>query len=191
MACSLEQTRDEFEAFQRYCFELRLLHNTHEALFAESHNIVMLEKVASAFFNDLNRWLLELYYLQVSRLTDPAKSNKNSNLTVAHFLECLLELKIATQCIEVLAGKLQCYGEIVKVARNKLIAHIDINAARGNGAFGDHTQEELRQFFVDLQRFTDEAAVALGLEPLDYQGTSNPGDVMDLLKFLRVASALR
>jgi hypothetical protein len=77
------------------------------------------------------------------------------------------------------------FRSLVKVPRDRLIAHADKDAAvRDDGLGGYHPSEE-RQFFADLQDFSDQASALIGLPSLKLSPQApHKGGVECLLKAL-------
>ncbi|MEM1130844.1 MAG: hypothetical protein AAGH83_10025, partial [Pseudomonadota bacterium] len=80
---------------------------------------------------------------------------------------------------------LQIYRKKVIDARNKLIAHADLESYREEIVYGQQDEGDAPQFFCDLQSFTDLVGMALNVGALDYSHQPGRGDVYDLLQVLR------
>lgn len=178
--------REEFELFRGECISLRNCFNTYLALYHSDKEVeAALRSSAELFFSDLNEWLIEILVLRVGRLTDPARSSGNRNLTVCYLIEELGDAGLLTSEIDDLAAKLQRYRERIRPARNKFVSHMDLKAYRAGEALGGHEEREVYLFFSNLQCFTDRVGVALGVGPLDYSSQAGSGDVTDLIRVLK------
>lgn len=185
----LDETRQTFIAFREECIWLQTCFNTFQALYSGGQSIEsLLQRSAPAFFADLNIVLVEYWVLIVSRLTDPAITLGRENLTAKFLVQALGQLGLLTPEIEATAKGLQNYRSLVNEARNRLVSHADRSAFLQAAALGQHSEAAVGQFVRDLQRFNDLVGEAVGEGPLDYQITSGPGDVYDLLRVLKGAA---
>ncbi|MFN9332773.1 MAG: hypothetical protein ACK6D1_09270 [Planctomycetota bacterium] len=178
--------REAFLAFRQQSIWLRTCFNTFDALFQQEHRPKdLLHRTAPLFFDELNHVLLEYCRLQACKLTDPAESRGDESLTVCNLNGHLQREGLYTQAIEGAAAGLMRYRDLVKRARNKVIAHLDKKAVLANQPIGAHSEQDVIDFLDALQTYNDEVSGAVGEVPLDFTGTSGAGDVWDLLKFLR------
>ncbi len=191
------QLREAFVAFREQCIWLRTCFNTFAALFHQEHQPKdLLHRTAPLFFQDLNNVLLEYCRLKVCTLTDPAdtwshgKHAHVESLTVCNLNRGLKREGLMTQAIEDAAAGLMRYRELVKESRHKTIAHLDKEVTLANQPLGAHAEEDVVQFLDHLQNYNDEVGCAVGEGPLDFRGTSGPGDVLDLLRVLRAGLEL-
>lgn len=186
---SLDEIRRTFVAFREECIWVQTCFNTFQALYQGGEKVdSLLRKTAAAFFEELNTVLVEYWFLIVCRLTDPARTRKgDDNLTVKYLVEALTQHGLMTSDIREIARRLDSYRELIKDARNELVAHADRVALLQDAVIGEHTEQAIEQFVWDLQRFNDLVGEAVGEGQLDYQATSCSGDVYDLLRALTVA----
>ncbi len=151
----------------------------------------VLRATAPRFFDDLHKWLRDLYFLYCARLLDPARQGSNRNLTVEFFVMELKKLDIDDQTsadLNNLKSRLDAYRDVIVDPRRKLIAHRDLPHSRSALTIGVHTLEAYEQFFIDLNRFTDRAGTALGKDPLNFAFLPGEGDVHSLIHILRVSA---
>lgn len=181
----LEQLRSDFDWFRDQCMKLRNLFNTYLILYSDDDTQNLLKESAGLFFDDLYHWMKEVYYLQVGRLTDPVEMMSYKNLSIATIVKHLRAANIITDSIEKCAKELGAYGKLTKNARNKLYAHSDLETYRSKATLSSHSEQEMGMFFTNLQRFTDEVGIALGVGPLDYSTQAGEGDVVDLIRLLK------
>ena len=80
---------------------------------------------------------------------------------------------------------MKLYGEKIKPARHKRLAHYDRDHQINGITLGETTDSELHEFLLNIQRYCDEAGIAIGVGPLEFSGSGCQGDVLDFLKFLR------
>ena len=79
---------------------------------------------------------------------------------------------------------MKLYGEKIKPARHKRLAHYDRDHQINGITLGETTDSELIEFLLNIQRYCDEAGIAIGVGPLEFSGSGCQGDVLDFLKFL-------
>lgn len=186
-----------FLRLREHCEWIQTCFNTNKELFGSG--VVrqeIMQRVAPAFFHELNKILIENYILQVCKLSDPAFTRvpveiagkkhreKRNNLTVAHVNELLQAEGLLTPEIQAASAGIMRYREIVNDARNKQISHSDKETAMTYIELGAHTEVEALAFFDYLYKYVDAVGVAVGSGPLDFSVTSGPGDVADLFKAL-------
>ena len=145
----------------------------------------MLRRVAPLFFEDLNSILQEYFFLQVRKITDPAKTMGRDNLTVQNINEDLVSAGLMTQEILTLSKRILAYRNIVSNISNRVVAHADKETAFRPDFVGAHSERELESFMADMHSYTDAVGIALGVGPLDYRTQAGPGDVLDLVRALK------
>jgi len=185
---SIQALQHDFLKFRDHCIWLRNCHNTFNTLFADEEKAALLQRTAYAFFMDINTILQEYFFLQVRRITDPARTRGRSNLTISYVNDGLAELGILTAEIETLAERLKRYRDITSEIGNRVVAHNDHETAFHEGLVGEHGQAELDDFLEALQAYTDEDGRSLNIGPLDYRVQACAGDVHDLVRALRCAN---
>ena len=90
-----------------------------------------------------------------------------------------------TEEIENISSELKHYRDLIKESRNKLISHLDRRTVLNDVTMGEHSKEEVENFFESLQLYFDAVGIAIGIEPLDFRSTAGPGDALDLVKKLK------
>jgi AbiU2 len=187
-----QDLKDTFSAFREQCIWFMVCRNTFRVLYeSEQDTRDLLSRSAQMFFGDLNIVLQEYVIQQICKLTDSATSRDSatrqqvSNLTVCHLDEMLRAERLFNSDIEKASNALMLYRNLVVPARHKLISHLDKAAVLADASLGGHSANELADFERNLQRYCDLVGEASGEGPLDFQTTSGPGDVLDLLKLLR------
>ena len=148
----------------------------------------VMSATAPLFFHDLNRILIDYCLLQISRLTDPPRSMGRENLTVEHINEMLATEHRLTPAILAASQELRNYRTLIIEARNRIISHADKQTALDNLPLGEHSRTDVVKFFENLYRYVDEVGCAIDLGPLDFRSTSGPGDVVELLRYLKRAA---
>ena len=180
--------QDEFIKLRDQAIWLRQTINTFNYLFdSDPETERILRESAGLFFTDLNTMMQEYAVLLVCRLTGPAESFGKANLSTQHFTKLMWDRGCLTPEIECLDAALREYGELLKPARDKIVAHSDLEVHVDSIALGAHGEEVMLQFLVDLQAYFDAAGNAVGVGPLDFRHTPGPGDVIDLVRKLKRA----
>ena len=165
---------------------LRQTFNTFDYLFdSDPETERILKESACLFFDDLYTMMREYVVLLVCRLTGPAKSFGKANLSTQRFTELMRKSGCLTPEIERLDTRLTAYGELLKPARNKIIAHSDLEVHVDDITLGAHGEEVMLEFFKNLQAYFDAAGNAVGVGPLEFRHTPGPGDVIALVRKLK------
>ena len=149
-------TKEDVEAFADSCVLLRSQWAHFMTLFEESDlKRELLYTTAPTFFADLNRLFVEHLVLHICRLTDEAQTMGRKNLTVKFLVEhsdwssapdTLAKLKPISDSIH-------RFRKRVLPARKWFIAHLDLSAVRLDQPLGAASNDEWKQFWLDLQDF--------------------------------------
>ena len=175
-----------FLAFREQCIWLQTCFDIYKHLYESGEDTSRLMSAAAPlFFHDLNHILIEYCLRQVSRLTDPPRSMGRDNLTVEHVNSLLSAEGKLTPAIAAASEDLANYRALIRDARNRIISHADRQTAFDNIPLGEHTQADVAKFFQSLYSYVDEVGRAIDVGPLDFRSTSGPGDVLDLLRYLK------
>ena len=181
--------QDEFIKLRNQAIWLRQTVNTFNYLFDSGPEVErILRESASLFFTDLNTMMQEYAILLVCRLTGPAESFGKANLSTQRFTALMRQTGCLTPEIKRLDARLTAYGELMKPARNKIIAHSDLEVHIDDIALGAHGEEVMVKFFENLQAYFDAAGNAVGVGPLDFRHAPGPGDAIDLVRKLKRAN---
>lgn len=183
------QLQRTFLAFREQCIWLQTCYNIYAALFeSEKSTKDLLSSTAPLFFHDLNLVLVEYCLLQVCRLTDPPRSVSRDNLTVKNLNKMLQAKGLLTAEISRASDGLAHYRSLINESRNWIVSHADKRTMLQGLPIGAHSATDVAAFFNDLYTYVDAVGQAVGVGPLDFRVTSGPGDVLDLLRFLRGGS---
>jgi hypothetical protein len=176
----------DFELFLEQAMDLQALVWTFSALFEQgSDQDSLMRDTAGHFFEDLNGWMIELYFVKAARLTDRAYHGKSANITVCFLLRSLEDQGAIPRDVQEYADKLNAYGkQHLAPARHKVIAHLDAHCLRSKQTMGEHTYQELAEFLKNLQRFCDAVALHLGSTPVCFQSNASEYDVFSLINAL-------
>jgi len=149
-------TKEDVESFADSCVLLRSQWAHFMTLFEGSDlKRELLYTTAPTFFADLNRLFVEHLVLHICRLTDEAQTMGRKNLTVKFLIEhsdwssapdTLAKLKPISDSIH-------RFRKRVLPARKWFIAHLDLSAVRLDQPLGAASNDEWKQFWLDLQDF--------------------------------------
>jgi len=185
---SVSKLVGDFELLREHCILLRQNYNTYTDLY-NKENRNLLDKVAPTFFSDIAEIMQRDWILQACKLMDPAKTKiKGSvleNITVKLVNEQLETCGLLNQIINETSQEILKYGDKIKPARHKRLAHFDREHEINNVTLGETTEEELFSFLNNIQTYCDEVGIAVGIGPLDFSGSGCKGDALDLIKYLR------
>ena len=149
-------TKEDVEAFADSCVLLRSQWAHFMTLFEGSDlKRELLYTTAPTFFSDLNRLFVEHLVLHICRLTDEAQTMGRKNLTVKFLIEhsdwsstpdTLAKLKP-------ISNSIHRFRKRVLPARKWFVAHLDLSAVRLDQPLGAASNDDWKQFWLDLQDF--------------------------------------
>lgn len=152
---SMEKLKEDFSLLREHCIAIRRDYNTYTRLFNEE-NRDLLSKVAARFFTDMAEIMQRDWMLQVCKIMDPASTKYKGqifeNITLSLIDEQLVSNGLSNQSIVDLSAKLNSYGEKIKPARHKRLAHYDRDHQINDITLGETTDEELHEFLFNIQR---------------------------------------
>jgi len=149
-------TIEDVESFADSCVLLRSQWAHFMTLFEGSDlKRELLYTTAPTFFSDLNRLFIEHLVLHICRLTDEAQTMGRKNLTVKFLIEhsdwsstpdTLAKLKP-------ISNSIHRFRKRVLPARKWFVAHLDLSAVRLDQPLGAASNDDWKQFWLDLQDF--------------------------------------
>ena len=149
-------TKEDVESFADSCVLLRSQWAHFMTLFEGSDlKRELLYTTAPTFFSDLNRLFIEHLVLHICRLTDEAQTMGRKNLTVKFLIEHS-EWSSAPDTLAKLkpiSDSIHRFRKRVLPARKWFIAHLDLSAVRLDQPLGAASNDEWKQFWLDLQDF--------------------------------------
>lgn len=105
------------------------------------------------FFNRLSKILQEYWLHEVAKLGEPAFQMSYSNLSIQYVYQCGdWPQSIATELGQ-LRSDLLSFTEKTKAARNKLLAHKDVDTITSGATLGAFDQGEDDSYFESLQKY--------------------------------------
>ena len=136
--------QDEFVKLRDEAIWLRQTVNTFNCLFdSDPATERILKESAGLFFGDLNTMMHEYTILLVCRLTGPPQSFGKPNLSTQRFTTLMRDRGCITPEIESLDARLREYGELLKPARNKIVAHSDLEVHAKSTVLGSHEEGQM------------------------------------------------
>jgi AbiU2 len=185
-----EKAIEIFGHFREHCIRLKRDYNTYSDLFNDSTREV-LSKTAPTFFTDIADILQRDWILQACKLSDPPESKRKDgihyNITVQLLNQSLERMGLLSTGISNTGRSIVEYGEKLKPARDKYIAHFDYEHQIQGIPLGETSEPELLKFIDDIQQYCDLVGEALGVGPLDFSSSGCAGDALDLLMHLKRA----
>jgi hypothetical protein len=149
-------TRRDVKKFVDHCVILRAFWTHYQTLFEGSGlKRELLQSTAHKFFHDLNLMLIEHLILQICKLTDPESTMGRRNLTL-QFLTKNGDFSASPRelaKLKKIVGRIDAFRKRLLPARNKLISHLDLDAALGRKSLGGASIAAWRKFWLDLQDF--------------------------------------
>ena len=79
----------------------------------------------------------------------------------------------------------------MKPARDKIIAHSDLEVHANSTVLGGHDKQVMVEFLDNLQEYFDSVGNAIGVGPLDFRHSPGAGDVIDLIATLKKTNDAR
>lgn len=187
-------TRDDVWTFTNCCVLLRSFWAHYQTLFEASDlRRELLKTTAETFFGDLNQMLIEHLILQVCKLTDPEGAAERRNLTV-EFLANNTDFPASADQhpkLTKLVARMHVFRGSILPARNKLISHLDLQAARGQRSLGGAPIAAWRGFWDDLRDFIMIMHERHFGQPFDLNDVSRLSDADQLVKAMKESTYFR
>jgi hypothetical protein len=149
-------TKEDADALCASCVSLRALWEHFRILFEGSDKKrELLQTTAPVFFGDLNLMFIEQLVQRICRLTDNAQTMGRKNLTIKFLIEHtdFTAAPGTKDKLLQLSGTIHRFRDKIKVARDRFIGHLDLEAVRLDRPLGEAPDEEWYQFWLDLQDF--------------------------------------
>lgn len=115
----------------------------------------LFEETASTFFSDLLRIYKEYLFIQICKLTDPAKTMGKPNLTTNYLIEHLPWPRDIKTELESISEKLMKFRNYIIEARHKILSHNDLIATVDRSTLGAFPEGEEKEFWNNLQDFVN------------------------------------
>ena len=108
------------------------------------------------------------------------KKENNVNLNQKLEAQSLFTNKIREKAQAILT-----FGDLLKPARNRILAHRDYQTHSNNIVMGKTTNKQLLDFMEAIQTYSDLVGNQIKVGPLDFTSSPAKGDVVDFVNFLR------
>lgn len=180
-----KEIKETVKRFCDQCLWVKLVFNEYCILYESGKaRLELLEEVAKHFFHDINKILVEYILLNMCKLTDPARSRQDDNLTVKYILKVIGPEATMQLDLDGLSKGIHSIRPYIRDARNKIIAHLDKNTLLSPGTLGAFPRKIGDSFWNSLQEFVDRIHryYFQGPFPLDAVNIYNAQDLVQALK---------
>ena len=184
MTKSHPQDETTHKIVDRFCHQivwLKQIYYIYCELFEDDNAKFLMQKTTPGFFADINKILIDYLLLEIAKLTDPAKSSKVENFTVANLIESIDWPPDCLKRIKKLNKTVLAFRKHIEPARNKLLAHYDkttVISKKTLGAFPKGEDKKLLDALEQMCNIMHEAAfgdiygsIALDGSVLDFKET--------------------
>jgi hypothetical protein len=147
---------DIIQQFVVECERTKIAYDLFQALFNQGcRQQQLFHSTAPKMFSDLNEIMIEHFYLQVTKLTDPARTlRKYDNLTTNYIVECIPWPDHVKVKLIAVNDRLMAFSEHFTEYRNKRGAHLDLLANTDQQrTLGSFPEGEDSTFFDNLEEF--------------------------------------
>jgi transcriptional regulator with XRE-family HTH domain len=149
------EQKNIIDEFCTVCTNLKTDYDLYRSLVeTDRRTFDLCRSIAPLFFEDLNRILIENLFLQFSKITDPAKTGKNANLTTNYILEEIPWPNDLRDKLRPINNRLMNFRKLIELARSKRIAHADLHSQiQHQPTMGQFIDGAEVKFLEDLQMF--------------------------------------
>ena len=158
---------------------------THKLIFDDNNNAEQNIGKAAAFANRLSFITQEYCLQQIAKLHDPAIQRNSLNLTI-DFMVRFGEWGERGADIEIIHANLLALWERLKRARNKALAHNDLETLMANAPLGVFPEGADDQYFEALQALVNEVHQKWVGGPFQFNDLAK-ADVLEFLALLERA----
>jgi hypothetical protein len=184
-----EDAKNVIRTFCNQVFWLRTIRHIYELLFENDESITLMNKTAPSFFDDLSKILRNYILLEFSKITDPAATYGNENLTVDNLIQSIDWPQDLQDKLTVLSNKAKDFRSHILGARHKQLAHIDKKASLAGKTLGAFPEGKDEVFLKTLQEVCDITHKACFGTIVGQMILAKPGDVINFRKALENAVA--
>jgi hypothetical protein len=175
---------------RKFCdqvFWLRVVHNIYKELFEDEEARILTERTAPSFFGHLNTVLHYYLLLEFVKITDPATSmgQEQENFTIDNLIESIVWPKDVSQKLKSLNEKTKTFRKYTKMARDKLLAHMDKKIFLSGKILGEFPEGEDERFLKTLEEICDITHEVCFNRIFGYMSVVEPGDVVSLKRALK------
>lgn len=144
------------EAFCDECIWAWAVYDQYKRLFENGEmRHKLLQETACTFFTDILRIYKAYVFQQICKLTDPAKTAGQPNLTTNYLVEQTHWPDDIKAKLESISEKLNYFRALIIKARNKILSHSDLNITINGTTLGAFPEGKEIEFWADLQEFVN------------------------------------
>ena len=183
----IESERKIIEKFIDRVFWIHKVHYIYEQLYGNDIGEKILKGTAPFFFDDLSEILIDYLLLEFSKITDPAITKGESNLTTNYIVEKIDWEKEDREKLSQYNEELKSFTAYFKDARNKLLAHFDLKVSINDNikSLGGFPKGADKEFLHVLWGFCNYASVKKNSQFLGDINLANGDGTLDLIHALR------
>ena len=134
-----------FDLIRSEWCELRELWTAFENLFASGpERVELMNSVSGNFFGRVDRYFFEAAILAICRLTDPALTGRNKNLSLKQLPDLISDQEIKEE-VERLIQAADLASEFQRDWRNRRISHNDFDVKSGSKTLESATLEKMNK----------------------------------------------
>ncbi len=181
----MNEYQEKVKSFCNECVWAWAVYEQYSKLYEQGKpRLDLLEKIASTFFSDLHMIMKGYLLAQICKLTDPAKTSGNFNLTTNYLIEYLPWPQNVKEELQSISLKLNSFRKYIVDARNKILAHNDLNTIIEDNTLGAFPVGEEKAFWDNLQSFVNVAYGHYfgGIFPIDTTAIADADDLIEELK---------
>lgn len=156
------------------------MHRTYKELFENAESQELIKKTAWSFFRDLNAIMRKYLLLEFAKITDPAMTRGDENLTIDNIAESIDWPPDIEQKLKDLNDEAKKFRKYVKPARDKLLAHRDKKTILAEKTLGEFPAGEGERFLTNLEEICNIMHEACFNSIFGQMVVSKGGDVLDL-----------
>lgn len=173
---------DSVERFGQLVHRLKFVHHCFKELFGTRESTRLLEVSALLFFSELDKILIDYFFLEVAKLTDPPTSGRNQddNISTQYFSEFVDWPPDVRALIEKISPGIREFRAKIVPARNKLIAHYDAKTVLADATLGGFSLGEDDVFLNSLEELANSFRMASSGKIWGDMVETAPGDAIDL-----------
>ena len=158
---------------------------THKRLFDENNRTEKTIEKAKYFTERLSIITQEYVLMQICKLHDPAIQGSSLNLTVDYIIR-FGQWGQDAERIQIIVDRLEGLFNKIKKARNKLLAHNDLEALKDSSVLGTFPKGLDEEYFSALQELANEVHTKWCGDPYPFNDLAG-ADVDEFLALLQKA----
>jgi hypothetical protein len=153
---SEDKQKKAVKAFCDECIWAWAVNDQYKRLFENGEiRHKLFQETASTFFTDILRIYKAYLFQQICKLTDPATTAGQANLTTNYLVENIHWPNDKKAKLESISEKLNDFRRLIIKARNKILSHNDLNTIINGTTLGAFPEGKEIDFWADLQEFVN------------------------------------